>query len=813
MKPQRFHGHPRKAYFFAAHLARVLLPWLLALLGPPALVLGIAGQAHAHTIVSKTNLTPNITVGGIATYQVTVGSAGQSSDSIFLRMVDTLPPGFAYRSTQSIQFYNGSRFTTTAPTTPFYPSVGDIAPTWGRFDNPGTTGAYFVITFDADAINPICANSVTNTARVPDDPAPTSQHAVLTPAVNQAPLNVTGPAANLTVTKTTSTPLVNNTGAAGMQAIYTITVSNSVSRCAATGVTIADVLPAGFTYASTGAITVTGSPASAGRSGGTNPAVGATNPAWTGFTVPGGGSVSLTFTANIAAAIANGTYFNSSNVTPAEAGAIVNNFGPGAPVTLASASLTKIFGALNPANSQVGVAIPLNFTITKLAGAALSGISFTDILPSGLVVSGAPATPQCGGGTVSGIGGTITVTGVSFAAAATTCTISVNVVSATAGAYTNTGSNFSAVAPSTLITSGANATLNISNATLTKAFQTPTIGVNGTSVLRFTLTNATAGAAHSGLGFTDTLPANVSVVAGFTTSQCNGGTVSSSGAQNISLSGASLAAGSTSCNVDVTVRGAVPGSYANNSTNISLLTGGLTAAGVNATLQVRGSILEKNFSPDNIGVGSTAILTFVLSNGAGNPAQTGLAFTETLPVNVTLSAVPATPQCGGTVAGAIGGGTITFSGGSLALGASACSISATVTSSVAGSYVNNSGRITGASSGMDTTGVNATLTVANAVLTKQFAASPVNANATVALVFTFTNSAGNPAQSGLAFTDTFPVGVQLFDGTSTFSAGCSGTVTDLAGGTLTANDAGIRLAAGAMTAGLDTQGDSVWRTT
>ncbi len=157
--------------------------------------------------------------------------------------------------------------TTTAPTTPIFPSVGDTSPTWRRFDNPGATGAYFVITFDADVINPVCSNSVTNTAIVPNDPAPTNQHAVLTPAINQAPLNITGPTANLTVTKTMSTPVVINTGAAGMQAIYTITVSNSISRCAATVVSIADVLPTGFTYASTGAITLPVPPHRRGGSG------------------------------------------------------------------------------------------------------------------------------------------------------------------------------------------------------------------------------------------------------------------------------------------------------------------------------------------------------------------------------------------------------------------------------------------------------------------------------------------------------------------------------------------------------------------
>ena len=67
MKQQLNSRHPITMHFFAAHRAGSLLQWLLALLSTLALILGVAGQAHSHTIVSKTNLTPNITVGGIAT--------------------------------------------------------------------------------------------------------------------------------------------------------------------------------------------------------------------------------------------------------------------------------------------------------------------------------------------------------------------------------------------------------------------------------------------------------------------------------------------------------------------------------------------------------------------------------------------------------------------------------------------------------------------------------------------------------------------------------------------------------------------------
>ena len=89
----------------------------------------------------------------------------------------------------------------------------------------------------------------------------------------------------LTVTKTTSTVNVTNTPT-GTTATYTITVANAASRSAATNVSLSDALPANFTYASTGTITLGGG---ATRPSTTNPTVGATNPAWSSFTIPASG--------------------------------------------------------------------------------------------------------------------------------------------------------------------------------------------------------------------------------------------------------------------------------------------------------------------------------------------------------------------------------------------------------------------------------------------------------------------------------------------------------------------------------------------
>ena len=120
---------------------------------------------------------------------------------------------------------------------------------------------------------------------------------------------------DLTVTKSTSTPNVNN-GAGGTTATYSITIANAANKAAATQLNISDTLPQpianGFTYASTTSVVLNGG---ATRPSTTNPSAAATTPQWSQFSIPGGGSVVLTFVVNIASGVSAATYQNPATAT------------------------------------------------------------------------------------------------------------------------------------------------------------------------------------------------------------------------------------------------------------------------------------------------------------------------------------------------------------------------------------------------------------------------------------------------------------------------------------------------------------------
>ncbi len=122
----------------------------------------------------------------------------------------------------------------------------------------------------------------------------------------------------LTVTKAT-VPTGPVTVPVGGTATYRIVVSNLAGRGDATSVAISDVLPgapSAFTnQTATPTFTLSGG---ATRPATTNAAVGATSPAWSSFTLPGGGSVQFDFVVRIPVETNAGTYQNPATATYAD---------------------------------------------------------------------------------------------------------------------------------------------------------------------------------------------------------------------------------------------------------------------------------------------------------------------------------------------------------------------------------------------------------------------------------------------------------------------------------------------------------------
>ncbi len=129
--------------------------------------------------------------------------------------------------------------------------------------------------------------------------------------------------------------------------------------------------------------------------------------------------------------------------------------------------------------------------------------------------------------------------------------------------------------------------------------------------------------------------------------------------------------------------------------------------------------LTKAFTPTSVGAGKPSTLTFTITNSTGNPAQSGMGFTDTFPANLAVaSPLTVSNTCGGTL---YRGGTVTplasgdpslkLSGGALTAGVASCTIGVAVASSTVATYTNGAGQITSVAGGLDSGVTDQSLTV------------------------------------------------------------------------------------------------------
>ncbi|HTW57142.1 MAG TPA: SBBP repeat-containing protein [Terriglobales bacterium] len=392
-----------------------------------------------------------------------------------------------------------------------------------------------------------------------------------------ATLTVVGPP---TITKAFS-PTSVQLNVSSSTSTMTLTITNPSAITALTGVAVSDTLPSGMGLAASNGLATNCASGTATAAAGVVSLTGATIPASSSCTV----TVSVVGTTAGAIANTTGTVSSTNGGTGGTA--------TGTLIVVAPPVLAEAF---NPSSIPLNSTSSLNFTVTNPAAntVAETGVAFADTLPSGLTVT-TGTTTQCGGTLTTTAPATIAFAGGTVAAGGS-CTISATVTGATAGNYSNlvNGSNGTTLISSsnggTGVAAAQAATLTVvAPPTLAKAFNPATITLGATSALNFTINNPVANSvALTGVAFTDTLPAGVTVATGSTSPIC-GGTLATTAPSTISLSGATIAANSD-CLFPVTVTGAVGGVYSNTVSGAGTITssnGGTGVASNTATITVQ----------------------------------------------------------------------------------------------------------------------------------------------------------------------------------------------------------------------------------
>jgi uncharacterized repeat protein (TIGR01451 family) len=508
------------------------------------------------------------------------------------------------------------------------------------------------------------------------------------------------------------------------------------------------------------------------------------------ITITGANALEFSHTTTCGASVANtATCTISVMFSPASIGAkvatlSVTDDAANSPQTLAltgtgtvtAQTISKAFGA---SSITLQGSTTLTFTIANpSASLALTGVAFSDNLPSGMVVSTPPGLITTCTGTVTAAASASSVSlTAGTLAVSSSCTISVEVIGLTAGVKNN----------SVTTTSTQAGTGNTSNAAVTvvappiliKAFGAASVTLNGSTSLSFTVNNTNSTTSLSGIALSDTLPSGLVVstpngIAG----ACGGGTITATQATDaISLSGATIAS-SGSCTFSINVTGISAGTQNNITGNVTSTEGG-TGGTASASLKVIAPpAIVKVFSPAGIAVNATSSLTFTLTNPAANTsALTGVAFSDTLPTGITIANASAT-VCGGTLTTTAPTG-IVLSGANIAIN-SQCQFAVTVTGAVSGSYTNTTGSVSSANGGTGNT-ASANLSVATPpTIVNVFGATTIPLNGSTSLSFTVANPNTGTSLMGIAFTDALPSGLTVSTPNGVAGVCGGGTITALA---------------------------------
>ena len=336
----------------------------------------------------------------------------------------------------------------------------------------------------------------------------------------------------------------------------------------------------------------------------------------------------------------NGAVYRWDPATPASAPTLLGTLGAAVPgaLRLACNSAGTLYympdsGPLYTINPVSGAATSTGATITGTGSGGDMAFSAADTLyilnSSRQLYTASTAGGAAGAqGTLSGIANNSATLGLAFDSAGNLYAQSQN----PAGLYRLTGTVASLVV--SLNNSNTSATGDLASVILAapsvgvaKSFSPTVIGVNGTSTLTVTLSNANA-AALRGAAFTDNFPSGLVVSASpALVNTCGGTATAAAGATSLGLSGGSIPAAGA-CSVSVSVTSSSAGTYLNSLAARSVTTAlAYNDSAAAATLTVRLPMtVSKSSAPYSDPVNGTtnpkripgALIDYTIS--AANPA-------------------------------------------------------------------------------------------------------------------------------------------------------------------------------------------------
>jgi LPXTG-site transpeptidase (sortase) family protein len=322
--------------------------------------------------VVKTTSTPIVAqtpTGASGTYTIVVSIPANQGTALGFEISDTLPTGFTYDSTTSINLSGGATRVSISD-----PTAGDMAPSWGSFDIPGggQVQITFVVEIDASVPagtyqNPATAIYTDPTRTVPNGTTSTSYDSASSPGEDITVTTTAGPALTIvkSVTQTSYTTvgavlnysyLVTNTGNVILDGPFTVTDDRSTDEsCPAT----ATLAPGAF-ITCTASYTVTQADITAG---------------------------SVT---NIASA--HGSFGGVPVDSPTDSETVNYVAAP-----TSDLSLTKV---VNNSSPLVGANVTFTVTVTNVGPDPATGVQVGDLLPAGFAfVSANPSTGTYTSGT------------------------------------------------------------------------------------------------------------------------------------------------------------------------------------------------------------------------------------------------------------------------------------------------------------------------------------------------------------------------------------------------------------------------------